>query len=191
MSRLEHLPREELDALGEELDALSQANGYTANSFLIMGRRPEIARNVLILIRSIMRNPDSTIDADLRWLVAYMCSYAHGCQYCQAHTLKNGTTYGLPQAKIDAIWEYETSDVFSDGERAALRIAQLGGMSPVGVEDTDMAELRRHYSEEQVVEIVLVISLFGFNNRWNAIMNTDLEPKVRDFMAGNPRLYEG
>ncbi len=189
MPRVEPLPLEELDEIREELDALREANGYVANSFLIMGRRPEIAKNVLALIRSVMRNPNSTIGPDLRWMVAHVCSRANGCRYCTAHTLKNGAHYGLPQEKVEAVWEYEHNPLFSSAERAALNVALAGGHSPAIVTDADMAELRKHFTDEQVVEIVLVISLFGFNNRWNTIMGTELEPVVTEFQERNKKAF--
>jgi uncharacterized peroxidase-related enzyme len=183
MSRLDPLPLESLDEeLQTEVRRLSESTGYVPNSFLIMGRRPEIAKNVLTLIRSVMRNPNSTIDIGLRWMVAHLCSRSFGCYYCSGHTAKNGARYGLPQDKFDALWEFQTSPLFSDAERAALRVAVGGGHAPPTVSDEDMEELKKHFSEEQVVEIVAVIALFGFNNRWNDIMKTDLEQTVEDFL---------
>lgn len=187
MSRLDPLPLESLDDdLRAEIGRLSESTGYVPNSFLIMGRRPEIAVNVLALIRSVMRNPDSTIDTGLRWMVAHLCSRSFGCHYCSGHTVKNGARYGLPQEKIDALWEFQTSPLFSEAERAALRVAVGGGHAPPTVSDEDMEELKRHFTEEKVVEIVAVIALFGFNNRWNDIMKTDLEQVVEDFLEDQP-----
>ena len=123
------------------------------------------------------------------WMVAHVCSRANGCRYCTAHTLKNGAHYGLPQEKVEAVWEYEHNPLFSSAERAALNVALAGGHSPAIVTDADMAELRKHFTDEQVVEIVLVISLFGFNNRWNTIMGTELEPVVTEFQERNKKAF--
>jgi hypothetical protein len=46
---------------------------------------------------------------------------------------------------------------------------------PNGVTDAMFAELRKHWSENEIVEIVGVIALFGFLNRWNDTMGTPLE----------------
>jgi hypothetical protein len=46
-----------------------------------------------------------------------------------------------------------------------------------------MAALKEHFSDKQCVEIVAVISLFGFLNRWNDTMATTLEDKPRAFAA--------
>ena len=43
----------------------------------------------------------------------------------------------------------------------------------------DMDALRAHYTEEQVLEIVAVIALFGFLNRWNDTLKTDIEAAPR------------
>jgi len=168
-------------AMGD-INWLASATGFTANSMLTLSHRPEIARAVLELIRAVVRNPDGTVAPDLRWMVAHVSSLSNGCTYCSAHTFKNGADNGVSQEKLDAIWEFETSSVFSDAERSALRIAMTGGQCPSHASAEDMATLKTHFSDEQVVEIGAVIALFGFNNRWNALMQTDVEPEVTSFV---------
>jgi uncharacterized peroxidase-related enzyme len=189
MPHIQPLSIEETEAAKADIEALASATGFVANSMLTLARRPEIARAVLGLIRAVVRNPDGTVDPALRWMVAHVTSVANGCTYCSAHTFKNGADNGVPVEKLDALWEFETSPVFSDAERAALRIAVTGGQCPSFAKPEDMAELRKHFTEEQVVEIGAVIALFGFNNRWNALMATDVEPSVTDFVTS--RHYRG
>lgn len=182
---MEHVPPKPLADAGQVADDiawLASATGFTANSMLTLAHRPEIAEAVLGLIRAVVRNPNGTVDPALRWMVAHVSSLAYGCQYCSAHTFKNGADNGVPQEKLDAIWEFETSDVFTEAERAALRVALGGGQCPAHVRPEDMAELKRHFTDEQIVEIGAVIALFGFNNRWNALMETELEPEVTAFV---------
>ena len=164
---------------------LASATGFTANSMLTLSHRPEIAKAVLGLIRAVVRNPDGKVDPALRWMVAHVSSLSNGCSYCSAHTFKNGADNGVPQNKLDEIWSFETSNLFSDAEKAALRVALTGGQCPSYASPQDIEELRRHFSDEQIVEIGAVIALFGFNNRWNALMQTDIEPQVIEFMEEN------
>lgn len=166
----------------EDIEWLAASTGFVANSMLTLARRPEIAAAVLGLIRAVVRNPEGTVDPALRWMIAHVTSRANGCVYCSAHTFKNGADNGVPQDKLDAIWEFETNPLFSEAERAALRVAVTGGQCPAYANETDMADLRRHFSEDQVVEIGAVIALFGFNNRWNALMGTTIEPTVTEFL---------
>lgn len=171
------------DAAKADIEWLASATGFVANSMLTLSHRPEIAKAVLGLIRAVVRNPDGTVDPALRWMVAHVTSLSNGCSYCSAHTFKNGADNGVPQDKLEALWEFETSALFSDAERAALRVALTGGQCPSYATPENMAELRRHFSEAQVVEIGAVIALFGFNNRWNALMETDIEDSVKSFIG--------
>ena len=178
-----HVVPRSLDASGAAADDiawLASATGFVANSMLTLSHRPEIAQAVLGLIRAVVRSP-GTVDPALRWMVAHVTSLANGCSYCSAHTFKNGADNGVPQDKLEALWEFETSPLFSDAERAALRVAVTGGQCPAYATPEDMAELRRHFDEAQVVEIGAVIALFGFNNRWNALMETEIEERVTAF----------
>ncbi len=185
MPHIQPLSIEETEAAKADIEGLASETGFTANSMLTLARRPEIARAVLGLIRAVVRNPDGKVDPELRWMVAHITSRANGCTYCSAHTFKNGADNGVPEDKLAVIWNFETSPIFSDAERAALRIAVTGGQCPSYASKEDMAELRKHFTEEQVVEICAVIALFGFNNRWNALMATELEPSVEQFLARN------
>lgn len=168
-----------------DIEWLASATGFVANSMLTLSHRPEIAQAVLGLIRAVVRNPNGTVDPALRWMVAHVTSLSNGCQYCSAHTFKNGADNGVPQDKLEALWEFETSPLFSAGERAALRIAMTGGQCPSYATPEDMAELRTHFSEAQIVEIGAVIALFGFNNRWNALMETEIEQSVTEFIGAS------
>ena len=64
--------------------------------------------------------------------------------------------------------------------RAALRVAYRGAMSPAQATQADFDELYKHFDEEQVVEIVASIALFGFLNRWNDTMATEIETLPAD-----------
>ena len=171
-----------------DIEWLASSTGFVANSMLTLSHRPEIAKAVLGLIRAVVRSP-GTVDPALRWMVAHVTSLANGCQYCSAHTFKNGADNGVPEDKLEALWEFETSPVFSDAERAALRVAVTGGQCPSYATPEDMATLRQYFTPEQVVEIGAVIALFGFNNRWNALMETDIEDSVTSFVKS--KSYHG
>jgi uncharacterized peroxidase-related enzyme len=182
MPHVAPLALESTKGAADDIAWLASATGFTANSMLTLSHRPEIAEAVLGLIRAVVRTPDGTVDPALRWMVAHVTSLSNGCTYCSAHTFKNGADNGVPQNKLDDIWSFETSELFSDAERAALRVALTGGQCPSQASAEDMAELRSHFSDPQVVEIGAVIALFGFNNRWNALMETDIEPEVTTFL---------
>jgi hypothetical protein len=73
------------------------------------------------------------------------------------------------------VWEYQTSPLYSPAERTTLDFAIAAASVPNAVTDAMFTELRKYWTEEQIVEIVGVISLFGFLNRWNDTLATPLE----------------
>ncbi|MBD3666355.1 MAG: carboxymuconolactone decarboxylase family protein [Parvibaculaceae bacterium] len=174
MSRLEPLERASVPEL-EEFFALAEgAMGFLPNSMRIMARRPELVKAFTGLMAQV--NLGHSLTGGLDRMVAYMASRSAGCLYCQAHTHHGAAQAGdLTAEKLDEIWDYETSPLFSEGERAALRVAQLAAQVPNGVEDADFEALKAHFTEEQVVDIVAIISAFGFLNRWNDTFATSLE----------------
>ena len=83
--------------------------------------------------------------------------------------------------KIEHAFEFETHPAFSAAERAALRLARDASLVPNLVEAEHFTALRQHFDEPQIVELVAVCALFGFLNRWNDTMSTELEAVPRAF----------
>ena len=119
-------------------------------------------------------------DIDLRVrLVAHFASRAAGCQYCEAHSLVAAKIHGVSQEKLDAIWDYRESPLYSEGERAALDFALAAGAVPNAVDEAIMDRMKAHWSEQQIVQILGAVCLYGFLNRWNDSMATSLEDPPR------------
>jgi uncharacterized peroxidase-related enzyme len=148
--------------------------GFVPNSMLIMQRDPKLTQAFAQMSAAVWR-PDSKVDLKLKRLISHVASRSAGCQYCMAHTAEGASKLGVDQQKLDEVWSYQTSPLYTPAERAALDLAVAAGCVPNAVTDEMFAELRKHWSEEQIVEIVGVIALFGFLNRWNDTFATPLE----------------
>lgn len=81
----------------------------------------------------------------------------------------------MSQEKIDELWEYRESDLYSEKERVALDFALAAGSVPNEVDEEIMDAMREHWTDDEIVELLGAISLYGFLNRWNDSMATDLE----------------
>jgi alkylhydroperoxidase family enzyme len=92
-----------------------------------------------------------------------------------AHNAGGSLQQGINEKKLAAVWEYKTSPLFSDAERAALDLAIAAASQPNDVTDEMFAQAKKHWSEGQLVEIVALVSYFGFMNRFNDTMATPLE----------------
>jgi uncharacterized peroxidase-related enzyme len=180
MPRVAPIDRDAHKELAPTFDFVEQAMGFLPNSMLTMARNPALLQAFGGLGAAAL-GPGKA-PADLKGLVSFVVSRSAGCQYCMAHTSHTSVNHnGVPQEKFDGIWEYETSPLFSEGERAALRVAQGAGQVPNAVTDEDFQALKQHYDDDQIVEIVAVISFFGFLNRWNDTMATELESAPKSY----------
>ena len=148
--------------------------GFVPNSLLTMQRVPGIAKSVIQMNKAVFAS-DSRVDVGFKRLVAHMASQASGCLYCKAHTAVSATRLGIDDEKMEAIYDYARSPLFSDKERIALDFALAAAAVPNDVTDELYEQLESHWSEDEIVEILGVIGMFGFFNRWNDSMATPME----------------
>jgi uncharacterized peroxidase-related enzyme len=174
MTRVTPLRAEEVDPSLQEAMAKQRSSlGLVPESLLTMAHRPEIASAWASLASAIVG--PGTVDRGLKQLVAYVASSTHGCRYCQAHTAHSAERLGVDPEKLYHAFEYDTSELFSEGERAALALAHAGALVPNEATNEHFERLKQSFSDEQIVEIVAVIAMFGYLNRWNETMATTLE----------------
>jgi alkylhydroperoxidase family enzyme len=124
--------------------------------------------------KAVMEN-QGRVTSDLKRLIGYLASMSAGCQYCQAHTIRAAERYGASEDKLAHIWDFRTHPAFTEAERAALEFALAASAIPNGVDETIASTLRKHWDDGEIVEILGVIALFGYLNRWNDSMGTTLE----------------
>jgi uncharacterized peroxidase-related enzyme len=161
--------------------------GFTPNSLFTMMHRPRISRAFLEMNQAVMENK-GRVTSDLKRLIAYLSSMTTGCRYCEAHAIRAAERYGAKEDKMNHIWEFRTHKIFSNAERAAFELAIAASSIPNAVSDEIATEMRKHWDEGEIVEILGVIALFGYLNRWNDSMGTQLEsPAVESgekYLAG-------
>jgi len=178
MAHLKPLPADTHADLADHFAVFEDILGFVPNSLLTLQRRPEIVKGFSVLTRAVMA-ADSKVDLGFKRLLAHFSSRAAGCQYCEAHSLVAAKIHGISQEKLDAIWEYQSSELYSPAERVALDYALAAGSVPNGVDDELMQRMHQSWDEDEIVEILAAICLYGFLNRWNDSMATDLEESPR------------
>ena len=154
-------------------DSYQATRGFIPNSILTMQRRPEIAKAFMQMNQVILY--EGTVSEELKMLISLIASQAAGCKYCQAHMANLSKTYKASKEKIAAVWEFQTSPLFTAAERAALNLAFKGAVIPNEANAADFEEVKKYFDDGQIVEIVAALALFGYLNRWNDTMATDLE----------------
>jgi alkylhydroperoxidase family enzyme len=136
-------------AIEEMVKFYNETLGFCPNSIRTMQIRPDIAKAFVSMNTSVMANHGRVTSA-LKRLMAYVSSNATGCQYCQAHTIRAA-------------------------ERAALDFSVAASLVPNGVDQIIQANLKKHWDDGEIVEMMGVIALFGYLNRWNDSMGTTIE----------------
>ncbi|MBS4044429.1 MAG: carboxymuconolactone decarboxylase family protein [Chitinophagaceae bacterium] len=162
------------NALQELVNFYNETLGFCPNSVKTMYHRPSIAYAFIELNKAVMENK-GRVTSSLKRLIGYISSHAAGCNYCQAHTIRAAERYGTSENQLSNIWEYQTHPSFTDAERAALDFALASSVIPNAVNDQIASKLREFWTEGEIVEMLGVIALFGYLNRWNDSMGTEME----------------
>ena len=162
----------------ETIEAYENIRGFVPNSIRTMARRPAIARAFMDLNKAILY--DGTVPEATKMLVSLSVSLATGCKYCQSHMTNLSSIYKVEDEKIAALLNFQESALFSEAEKAAINIGFKSAAVPNEAEQADFDKLAEHYSEAQVVEIIATVSLFGYLNRWNDTMATQVEKVPAD-----------
>jgi alkylhydroperoxidase family enzyme len=174
MSRLDPLPPEHTPELKEQFDSFFKSLGFVPNSVLTMQRNPKLVL-AFVTLQGAVWGPDSEVDRGLKRLIGHVASRSAGDVYSMAHTASGALHFGISPEKLAAVADFAASPLFSAAEKAALAVAAAAGQAPNAVTDAMFTELRRHWSEKEVVEIIAAIAATGFVNRWNGTMATPLE----------------
>ena len=160
--------------------------GFVPNDVLTMARWPELLEAMQPVVDVIYRPGE--LDRELKGLMATIVSGAAGCRYCQAHTAHGAMQgSGASAERVAAVWQFRDSALFTAAERAAMEFALAAGQQPNAVTDAHFDSLRRHYTERAIVEMVGLIALFGFLNRWNDTLATPLEAAPLEFARATLR----
>ena len=74
---------------------------------------------------------------------------------------------GVTDEHIRALTFYQRSPLFDEREKAVILYADRVTRSAAVIRDAALEDLRKHFSEEQIVELTLVIAVANFTNRFN------------------------
>jgi uncharacterized peroxidase-related enzyme len=171
-------------ALQKLAELFNETLGFCPNSVLTMQKKPELAEAFVSLNIAVMKN-NGSITSEQKRLFAFLSSSTTGCRYCQAHTLLAAERFGASRERLENIWDFENQDCYTESEKAAFRFVIAASKVPVAVTEDIESEMKTHWSDNQIVEIMGVVALFGYLNRWNDVMGTTLEDAAASFASEN------
>ena len=154
----------------ERLQALVDFVGYRPHALLTMARQRGLLATVLDLVQATLRGP-GPLEEPLRFLAACEASRVAGCGYSAAHAAHAALHLGVPLAQLAALDRAADSPLFSPRERAALALAGVAAQPQAADGARDAA-----------------FSAFGWFNRWNSLVRTQLEAEPATVVAALPWL---
>ncbi len=152
--------------------------GFCPNSVLTMQKKPDLAQAFVNLNKAVMNNT-GTITSEFKRIIAYISSNTAGCRYCQAHTIRAAERYGGEKERLMQAWDFENSTLFTNVEKVALRFTIAASSIPVNITEELNNSMHDSWDEADILEIMSVVALFGFLNRWNDVMGTSLEEDAK------------
>ena len=175
MEIVKPLDENDIDStLLEKIQFFKGPLGVIPSSVKTMSYHPKIADAFTNLNIAVMECKGA-VTPEFKRLIGYISSFSSGCLYCQAHTILGAERLGSSKKRLDEVWNYSNSSAFSNAEKAALDFAFAAASVPNKVTEKLVSQLKRYWNDNDIVEIMGVIALFGFLNRWNDSMGSALE----------------
>lgn len=176
MALVPPLDEEAMDAdLRDHVQFFKGPLGVIPNSVRTMAHRAPIARAFTDLNVAVMTDYGAGVTPEFKRLLGYVSSFASGCLYCQAHMILASERFNASEERLADVFDFERSAHFTEAEKAALAFAHAATQVPNAVTPEVGDRLRAHWDEGQIVEIMGVVALFGYLNRWNDSMGSALE----------------
>ncbi len=183
MPKISRLERNEVtQKTGEIYDRYLQTRGNVPNMFRTVAHRPEIFQTMIAHFEAILNT--GTLTTKLKELVIIRTSQLNHCDYCLASHRRIGIKLGWSQDQLDHLAEYAERTDFSAAEKTALQLAERMTRNAGALSDEEMAQLREHYSEGEIIELMAAIGLFNYFNRFNNLL--DMEPTNPGASAETP-----
>jgi AhpD family alkylhydroperoxidase len=157
----------------------------------LWGRSPKVFAALALLYGALDRRR-SPIEPALRSLLTVRVSQINWCAFCVDINSSLVLKRGVGAAKLDALADFETSALFSERERAALRYAEVITRSDRQTEPEHFAALRRHFDDDAIIELTALIAFQNLSSKFNAALGVEPQGFCRTAAhAESPRRAEG
>ena len=151
-------------------DKLSHVFGQMPSFFGVMARVPDALTHFLALYSSVIDH--GSVEAKYKELAYLKTAQINGCEYCfRAHSA-SGRKNGVTDEQIQTLAFFQRSPAFDEKEKAVLLWAERVTRGASAVRSAAMDQLRQYFSDDQIVELTLTVSIANFTNRFNDALQT-------------------
>jgi 4-carboxymuconolactone decarboxylase len=177
MARVPLLEESAHPELAESIAKIKGARGgRLINIYRLMLHSPALANAWFDLNQAVRYGTE--IDGQSRELAVIRVAILNEVEYVQrAHGPAYALKEGLTPEQVNALADWQASKLFSDSQRALL--AYTDAMTrQIDVPDGVFVEVRKHFSERQVVELTMLIGAYNMLTRFLKALRVDPEPQV-------------
>jgi uncharacterized peroxidase-related enzyme len=139
--------------------------GKVPNFFAMLAHKPEVLKAFLPFYQAI--TGPGAVEQKYKELAYLKTSTVNACEYWTKAHSASAKRIGITGEQIQALPFYERSNLFNEQEKAVIHFADQVTRAATTVRDADLAAMRKYFSEEQIVELVLVVATANFTNRVN------------------------
>ena len=169
MARISRLGRREVsEAVGEIYDRYVRQRGNVPNMFRTVAHRPEILQTMITHMEAVLNT--GTLLTSLKELVIVRTSQMNKCEYCLASHSLLAKKLGYSEAQIADLPRLESSKSFSERAKVGLRLAERLTRNERPLDDAKLAELKAHFTEGEIVELMTASGQFNYFNRFNNLL---------------------
>ncbi|HET9088236.1 MAG TPA: carboxymuconolactone decarboxylase family protein [Acidobacteriaceae bacterium] len=180
MPKISRLDRDQVTPeTGAIYDRYMQQRGNVPNMFRTVAHRPEIFQTMIAHFEAILNT--GTLPLKLKELVIVRTSQLNQCNYCLASHSRICKKLGWSEDQLDNLVHSQDRNDFTDSEKAALKLAEQMTRNERSLSSEELKELRAHFSEGEIVELMAAIGLFNYFNRFNNLL--DMEPTATQVAA--------
>ncbi len=180
MARVKMIKPEEADAATREVyDGVVKQWGRISNFSQVLAHQPAALAGWMLPNQSIRLDNVGTDPeyVKIQQLVIIKTSALNQSAYCMSHNVPLGRKVGLSEAQIAAAQrdDYLRSPDLDDRQKAAIRWADAVTQMTARDDDAAFAEMRKHFSEKQIVELTVFCGMWNYSNRLCEALHVDLE----------------
>src|SRR5262252_6542524 len=175
MARVPLIDEKEHPELSELIATIRGARGgRLINIYRLMLHSPALAGTWFDLNQAVRYGTE--IDGQSRELAVIRVAILNKTEYVvRAHGPAYALKEGLTQAQVEAVANWQPSNLFSGHQRALLAYTDAITRD-IDVPDYVFAEIRNHFTERQIVELTLLISAYNMLTRFLNALKVDPEP---------------
>jgi uncharacterized peroxidase-related enzyme len=182
MARVRSIPADELPPdLAEIYERFATLYGPFRNQVAVFAHVPAALRHLMSMLMEL--RAAKTLPKRYLELAIVAVSKLNECQYCVAHHKPFLAVEGVSPAGAERVLDYADHPELDAVDRIVVEYAIAAWTAPQRIPDALFDPLRRHFTEAQIVELTLRITLCGFFNRFNDALRIEEEPEALDHAA--------